>query len=75
MNSQDSPRPRLGGSHHLPPYSIHCAWPLGLYSNVILSPNSQVESLEIFEIGTPTTLEAHNFVYKPPTEVRSKAKF
>jgi len=29
MNSQDSPQPGLGGSHHLPPYSIFCAWPWG----------------------------------------------
>jgi hypothetical protein len=27
MDLQDSPRPRLGGSHHLPPYNILCAWP------------------------------------------------
>jgi hypothetical protein len=26
-DSQDSPRPGLGGSHHLPPYNILCAWP------------------------------------------------
>jgi hypothetical protein len=26
-NLQDSPRPKLGGSHHLPPYIILCAWP------------------------------------------------
>ncbi len=36
--------------------------------------NSQVESPEILEIGTPTTLEAHNFLCKPPIHVRSKAK-
>jgi hypothetical protein len=29
---------------------------------------------EILEIGTPTTLEAHNFVCKPPIEVRFKGK-
>jgi len=28
-DSQDSPQPKLGGSHHLPPYSIFCAWPRG----------------------------------------------
>jgi hypothetical protein len=28
-NSQDSPWLELGGSHHLPPYSILCAWPWG----------------------------------------------
>jgi len=27
--SHDSPQPGLGGSHHLPPYSILYAWPLG----------------------------------------------
>ncbi len=27
MDSQYSPWPGLGGSHHLPPYSILCAWP------------------------------------------------
>jgi hypothetical protein len=47
MDSQDSPQLRLGGSHHLPPYNILCAWPRGLHPNVILSRNSQVGSLEI----------------------------
>ncbi len=36
-DSQDSPRFELGGSHHLPPYSIICAWPWGQHPNVILS--------------------------------------
>jgi hypothetical protein len=31
-------------------------------------------SPEIPKIGTPMTLEAHNFVCRPPIEVRSKAK-
>jgi hypothetical protein len=26
-NLQDLPQPRLGGSHHLSPYSILCVWP------------------------------------------------
>jgi hypothetical protein len=30
---------------------------------------------EIFEIGTPATLEAHNFLCKYSIELRSKAKF
>jgi len=29
LDTQDSPQPRLGGSHHLPPYSILCAFPWG----------------------------------------------
>ncbi len=36
-NSQDSPRPRFGGNHHLPLYSILYAWPRGLHLNVIFS--------------------------------------
>jgi hypothetical protein len=39
-NSQDSPRPRVGGSHHLPPYSILYDWPQGQHPNVILSQHS-----------------------------------
>jgi hypothetical protein len=31
-------------------------------------------SFEISKIGTFTTLEAHNFVWRPLIEVRSKAK-
>jgi hypothetical protein len=41
MDSQDSPRPRLGGSHHLPPYSILCAFPWDLHLNGFLSWDSQ----------------------------------
>jgi hypothetical protein len=41
-NTQDSSRPRLGGSHCLPPYSILRASPRGLHPNGILSWDSQV---------------------------------
>jgi hypothetical protein len=37
MDSQDSPRPRLEGSHHLPPYSILYASPRHLHPNGFLS--------------------------------------
>jgi hypothetical protein len=60
-NSQDSSRPGLGGSHHLPSYSILYAWPQGLHPNVILSRDSQVGSPKIPKIGTPVTLETYNF--------------
>ncbi len=40
-DSQDSPWHGLGGSHHLPPYSIFCAWPRDQHPNVILSWNSR----------------------------------
>jgi hypothetical protein len=70
---QNSPRLVLGGSHHLPPYNIFCAWPRNQHPNVILSRDSQVRSLEVLEIGTLATLKAHNFVCKLLIKVRSKA--
>jgi hypothetical protein len=72
MDSQDSPQFGLGGSHHLPPYNILCAWPQGLHSNAILSWDYQIESLEILEIKTLATLEAHNFLCRPLIELRFK---
>jgi hypothetical protein len=42
MDSQNLPQPELGGSHHLPHYSILYAWPWDQHPNVILSRNSQV---------------------------------
>jgi hypothetical protein len=51
-DSQNSPRPKLGGSQHLPPYNILCAWPWGLHSNIILSRNSQVGNPKILKIET-----------------------
>jgi len=74
MDSQDSPRPGLGGSHHLPPYNILYAWPQGQHPHVILSRDFQVGSPEILEIETPTTLEAYNFLCRHMIEVRSEAK-
>ncbi len=71
-DSQDSPWFGLGGNHHLSPYSILCAWPLGLHPNVILFRNSQVGNPKKFGIEIFATLEAHNFVCKPPIEVRLK---
>jgi hypothetical protein len=41
LDSLDSPRPRLEGSHHLPPYSILCASPLHLHPNGTFSRDSQ----------------------------------
>ncbi len=40
-DSLDSPQPGLGGSHHLPPYSILCASPRHLHPNGFLSRESQ----------------------------------
>jgi hypothetical protein len=36
-NSFDSPRPGLGGSHHLPPYNILCVCPRHLHPDGFLS--------------------------------------
>jgi hypothetical protein len=74
MDSQDLTRPELGGTYHLPPYNILCAWPRGQHPNVILSKDSQVGSPEILEIGTPKTLKAHNFLFRPLIEMMFKAK-
>jgi hypothetical protein len=43
---QDSPRLGLGGSHHLPPYSILYAWPQDQHPNDILSRDPQVRVLK-----------------------------
>jgi hypothetical protein len=72
MDSQDSPWLRLGGSYHLCPYSILCAWPWGLHSNVILSWDSQVGNLKIFKIEILAILEADNFLCKPSIGVKFK---
>jgi len=42
LDSQNSPRPGLGGSHHLPPYSILYVSSRGPHPNDILSWDSQV---------------------------------
>jgi hypothetical protein len=44
LDSQDSPWSGLGGSHHLPPYSILCTTPWEWHSNGFLSRDSQVKS-------------------------------
>jgi hypothetical protein len=40
-DTQDSPRPGLGGSHHLPPYSILCTTFRGLHPNGSFSRDSR----------------------------------
>jgi hypothetical protein len=73
-DTQDSPRPGLGGSHHLPPYSILCASPRGLHPNGFSLPGLPRGSPEIPPTGAPGTLELHNFASRLWIEVRSKAK-
>jgi hypothetical protein len=43
--------PDLGGSHHLPPYSILCASPRGPHPNDILSWDSQMGVLKFPKLG------------------------
>jgi len=70
LNSQDSPWPGLGGSHHLPPYSILCASSWGPHPNDIFPSGNP----EIVKVGTLMTLGAYNFSCRPRVEMKSKAK-
>ncbi len=61
------------------PLSIFCAWPRNQHPNVILSWDSQMGILKFPKLGlmipaTPVTSGAHNFVCKPPIEMRSQSK-
>jgi hypothetical protein len=51
LDSQDSSRPELGGSHHLPPNSILCGWPWVQHPNGLLSQDSQVGILKFPQLG------------------------
>jgi len=50
-DTQDSPRPGLGGSHHLPPYSILYTSPWGPHPKGFLSQDSQVGVLKLPKLG------------------------
>jgi len=52
-DTQDSPRPGLGGSHHLPSYSILCTSPRGPHPNGFLSWDSQVGVPKSPRLGLP----------------------
>jgi hypothetical protein len=52
-NTQDSPRPGLGGSHHLPPYSILCSSPRRLHPNGYFSRDSRVGVPKSRQMGLP----------------------
>ncbi len=73
-DTQDSPRPGLGGSHHLPPYSILCTSPRGLHPNGFSLSGLPSGSPEIAPTRTPESLEPHNFASRPRIEVRDEAK-
>jgi hypothetical protein len=52
-DTQDSPRPGLGGSHHLPPYSILCSSPRRLHPNGYFSRDSRVGVSKSHQMGLP----------------------
>jgi hypothetical protein len=52
-DSLDSPRPKFGGSHHLPPYSILCDSPRRLHSNFTFSWDSQRGVLKVSWFAFP----------------------
>jgi hypothetical protein len=53
LDSLDSPRPELGGSHHLPPYSIFFSSPSHLYPNGYFSRHSQSGVPKLSRFGLP----------------------
>jgi len=62
-DTQDSPRPGLGGSHHLPPYSILCSSPRRLHPNGYFSQDSRAGVPKSRQMGftglcSPITLRA-----------------
>jgi hypothetical protein len=64
MDIQDSPRPELGGSHHLPPYSILYTSPRGPHPNDFLSWDShsgvsKSPKLGLSRLWSPITLRAN----------------
>jgi len=52
-DTQDSPPPGLGGSHHLPPYSILCDSPRSPHPNGYFSRDSQVGVPKSRQMGLP----------------------
>ncbi len=53
LNTQDSPRPGLGGSHHLPPYSILCGWLRKLHPNGTFCWDSRNGVPKLSWVGVP----------------------
>jgi hypothetical protein len=52
-DSLDSPQPGLGGSHHLPPYSILCSSAWRLHPNGSFSRDSQSGVSKLSRFGLP----------------------
>ncbi len=55
----DSPWLGLGGSHHLPPYSILCGWPWSLHPNGFFLPGlPKSRQMGLLRLWSPITLRA-----------------
>jgi len=67
-DTQDSPRPGLGGSHHLPPYSILCTSLRRLHPNGFFSRDSQVGVPKLSRVGVLKLWE----LISPDCKVRSR---
>jgi len=75
FDTQDSPRSELGGSHHLPPYSILYNTPWGLHPNGSFSRDSQVGVPKLSRKcpgWSPGTLGAHISWLPSLIKMRSK---
>jgi len=66
LDSLDSPRPELGGSHHLPPYSILCVTSREPHSNDTFSQDSQGGVPKLSRVGLPGLWE----LISPGSELR-----
>jgi len=53
FDTQDSPRPGFGGSHHLPPYSIFCVSSQRLHPNGSFPQDSQGGVPKLSRVGVP----------------------
>jgi hypothetical protein len=61
LDLQDSPRPGLKGTHHLPPYSILCTSLRHPHPNGFLSRDSQKGVPELCRFGLPGLCEVITF--------------
>jgi len=73
LDSQDSPRPGFGGTHHFP-FIVYFV--LGHRASIQMAfrpetPKWKSQNSQSWDLAT---LEAHNFVCKSPMEMKFKAK-
>ncbi len=74
LDSQDSPRPKLWGKPPPSPLQYTLCLSTKATSKCLFVLGLPIGSFEIVKVGTPATFGPHNFVCRPPTEMRSKTK-